>query len=220
MTPHLPFQKTATANSRLTQHGLPLPAPTLAVLEKRGIYCVPGISVEHQHLARRYVLRGIESGGAVSDIGRACAYFQMDGAPAVWLQPIDSIAVNGRHAIVIADHLVRMEMLRVGHTYELAISSHSLAPTGGKARPVIASQMLFRGHQGTLALELWKDENRALRGEIAPTFYNRSGEFHNFPSHFEGAIRKLTSAVCCIGCRHTHVAIPPISDGVRGDSRV
>jgi hypothetical protein len=48
-------------------------------LEKRGIYCQPSVSIEHQHLARRYVLRGVESGGAVADMGRYCAYLDADG---------------------------------------------------------------------------------------------------------------------------------------------
>ena len=55
-------------------HGIALPASSLKALEKRGIYCVPGVSVEHQHVAKRYVLRGVESGGAVADMGRACAF--------------------------------------------------------------------------------------------------------------------------------------------------
>jgi hypothetical protein len=49
------------------------------------------------------VLRGVESGGAVSDMGRACAFVSPDGDPLPWLQLLDSIAVNGRHAIFLAD---------------------------------------------------------------------------------------------------------------------
>ncbi len=49
----------------------------------------------------------------------------------------------------------------------------------------------------------------ALRGEIAPIFYHRSGELLGLPERFEEAVRKLTRSVCCIGCRHTHVGIAP-----------
>jgi len=67
-------RKPESASSRRALHGLALPASVLSALQKRGIYCTPGISLEHQHLAKRYVLRGVESGGAVSDMGRACAF--------------------------------------------------------------------------------------------------------------------------------------------------
>ena len=112
---------------------------TLRALEKRGIYCQPSVSIEHQHLARRYVLRGVESGGAVADMGRYCAYLDADGNPAPWLQQIDSISGNGRHAIVIAPELVRIEMLRIGHTYELAITRLWLKSEEGHTRPAIAT---------------------------------------------------------------------------------
>ena len=69
------------AASRSAHHGLSLPHATLKALEKRGVYCTPGVSLEHQHLAKRYVLRGVESGGAVSDMGRACAFVAEDGSP-------------------------------------------------------------------------------------------------------------------------------------------
>ena len=75
---------------------------------------MPGVSVEHQHVAKRYVLRGVESGGAVADMGRACAFVLPDGKPIPWLQSIDTIAVNGRHAVILAESLVRIEMMRVG----------------------------------------------------------------------------------------------------------
>jgi hypothetical protein len=59
---------------RYARYGLSLPQQTLRALEKRGIYCQPSVSIEHQHLARRYLLHGVESGGAVADMGRYCAY--------------------------------------------------------------------------------------------------------------------------------------------------
>src|ERR1700733_15966249 len=88
-----------------SSHGLVLPLGTLKALQKRGIYCAPGISLEHQHLAGRYVLRGVESGGAVSDMGRACAFVAEDGSPLPWLYRIDSIAVNGRHDTFLSQSL-------------------------------------------------------------------------------------------------------------------
>jgi hypothetical protein len=28
-------------------------------------------------------------------------------------------------------------------------------------------------------------------------------------------MRKVTAAVCCVGCRHTHVGLPPVAGGSR-----
>ena len=58
-------------------------------------------------------------------------------------------------------------------------------------------------------MDLWKEENRGLRGQLAPVFYSRAGEVLPLPPPFEEAIRKTTAAVCCLGCKHTHVGVPP-----------
>ena len=202
-------QISGTASSRRALYGLALPSEVLRALQNRGIYCTPGVSLEHQHLARRYVLRGVESGGAVSDMGRACAFVAEDGSPLPWLQAIHSIAVNGRHAIVLAESMVRIEMLRSARTLELAITLHSLSHVPERARPQIVSKPLFRGRDGALSVDLWKEENRGLRGKLAPIFYSRAGEVLPIPTPFEEAIRKVTAAACCIGCKHTHMGVPP-----------
>jgi hypothetical protein len=75
-------------NSRYAQYGLALGRTVLRALEKRGIYCHAGVSIEHQHLAKRYVLRGTESGGAVADMARYCAYLDAKGTSLPWLQPV------------------------------------------------------------------------------------------------------------------------------------
>jgi hypothetical protein len=201
------------AASRNAHHGLALPSSVLKALQKRGIYCTPGISIEHQHLARRYVLRGVESGGAVSDMGRACAFVAPDGSPLAWLQRLDSIAVNGRHAIYLSETLVRIDMLRSARTCELAITLHTLSPAPGRVRPEISSQPLFRGRDGVLPLDLWKAQHHAFPGKLTPIFYDRAGELLPLPQRFEDAIRKITAAVCCVGCKHTHVGVPPVITG-------
>ena len=198
--------------NRYARYGLPLQQQTLRALQKRGIYCQPSVSIEHQHLAQRYVLRGVESGGAVADMGRSCAYLDADGNPAPWLQQIDSISGNGRHAIVISPELVRIEMLRIGHTYELAITRLWLKTEEGRTRPAIATAPLFRGHHGSLTVELWNAENKALRGTTAPVFYTAAGEVLDLPERFDEPIRKITGAVSCLGCKHTHIAVAPASN--------
>lgn len=194
---------------RCAIHGLSLARSELIAIEKRGINCQPAVSVEHQHLANRYVLRGVESGGTVSDIGRACGFVRPDGSPLPWLQRIDSIGVNGRHAIFLAESLVRLEMLRVGRTCELVISLHTLSCVPRRTRPEVLSQVIFHGRDGTLPLDLWKPEQSELRGRLMPEFYSRAGEVLELPQQFEWAIRKITACVCCIGCRHSHVGVPP-----------
>ena len=208
-------RKLEFAPSRRALHGLALPASVLRALQKRGIYCIPGVSLEHQNLAKRYVLRGVESGGAVSDMGRACVFVSPEGAPLPWLQSLDSIAVNGRHAIFLAESLVRVEMLRTVRTCELAITLHTLSHAPGSIRPAVASTVLFRGRDGVLPVDLWKEEHRALRGKLTPIFYDRAGEVLHMPQRFEEAIGKVTSAVCCVGCKHSHVGVPPVAGGLR-----
>jgi hypothetical protein len=203
------IRDTSASSLRYARFGLAIPSPILRALEKRRIYCQPSVSIEHQHLAKRYVLRGTESGGAVSDMARYSAYVGIDGRPLPWLQPLDSLSGNGRHAIVIAPQLVRIEMLRVGRTYELAISKHALAGPDERSRPTLTSQLLFHGRQGTLAVDLWKKENASLRGSVAPLFYSPGGEVRRYPEKFDEAIRKVTGALACLGCKHSHIAGPP-----------
>src|SRR5580658_576998 len=203
-------RKWESASLRHALRGLALPTGVLKALQKRGIYCTPAVSLEHQHLAKRYVLRGVESGGAVSDMGRACAFVSPDGDPLPWLQSLDSIAVNGRHAIFLAESLVRVEILRTVRTCELAITLHTLSHVPGRTRPEVASSLLFRGRDGVLPLDLWREEHRVLRGKLTPIFNNRAGEVLHLQQRFEDVIGKVTAAVCCIGCKHTHVGVPPV----------
>ena len=203
-----PIPKAVRDSARYAQHGLTLPDATLRALRKRGIYCQSFLTLEFQQLARRYVLRGVESGGAVADMGRYCAYLKR-GEPLPWLQPIDSLGVNGRHAVVIAEEFVRIDMLRIGRTYELVITHHDLVLPARRARPRVGSRVLFRGQQGTLAIETWKPENKDLRGEIAPVFYTLAGEIRRLPDQFEDAVRKVSGALSCVGCKHCHIATTP-----------
>jgi hypothetical protein len=110
---------------------------------------------------------------------------------------------------------VRIEMLRVIRTCELAITLHTLLVPSGRTRPEVSSKILFRGSDGTLPVDLWQEGHKPLRGQLTPIFYSRAGEVVGLPEQFEAAIRKMTAAVCCIGCRHTHVAVPPDGSGVR-----
>src|ERR1700720_2496017 len=90
----------------LSRQGLRLPAITLKHLRSTGVYCQPTVSIEHQHLAKMCVLRGVESGGAVADLGAYSSFVAEDGKALSWLQRVDNIGVNGVHAIMVAPVLV------------------------------------------------------------------------------------------------------------------
>jgi hypothetical protein len=188
--------------------GLRLSRQALRVLKERGIFAHSPVSLEHQHLAKRCVVRGLESGGAVGDVGRYVTFTQEDGQPIEWLHPVEAIGVNGLHAVVVAPVLVRVEMLRTGRTYELLITQHRPGATNDGKRPPLETRLLFRGIHGRLDLDLsGKDKDKA--GAVLPTFYSRAGEEVRIPKRFRQAVRAITGAVHCDGCFHCHHVRPP-----------
>ena len=94
--------------------GLRVSRQALRVLRERGIYAHAPVSLGHQHLAKRYVVRGLESGGATGDVGCYITFTQADGHPVEYLHLVETIGVNGLHAVVVSPVLVRVEMLRKG----------------------------------------------------------------------------------------------------------
>lgn len=196
-------------NAQLARHGLSLPRALLRALEENGIYCFPGISLEHQHLSGRFVLKGTESGGSVESMGRYCGYLSLEGKPLPWLQPLDSFGGNGRHAIVIASALVRIEMVRVERTYDLLITRHQISGSSDRKRPQMQASLVFRGRSGRLAAELTAGIPLDPSISVAPVFHTSAGEIHSYPVKFSDAIRAVTEAVSCIRCKHTHVSIRP-----------
>ncbi len=188
--------------------GLRLSRQELRVLKERGIFAHSTVSLEQQHLAKRYVVRGLESGGAVGDLGRYVTFTTEDGQPIEWLHPVEAIGVNGLHAVVVAPVLVRVEMLRKGRTYELLITQHRPGATSDGKRPPLETRLLYRGIHGRLDLDLSKkDKDQA--GRVLPTFYSRAGEEVGIPKRFRQALRAITGAVNCNGCSHCHYVRPP-----------
>ncbi len=185
----------------LALRGLRLPPIALKSLQRAGIYCQPAISIEFQQAAQCYVIRGVESGGAVAPIGAYCSFVDDAGSLLRDIQPVNAIGVNGLHGIALSPSLVRVQMFRTGTTYELLITSHVLAPVADKARPRLRSVILFNGRHGTLEMELW-GKDRQLRGIVAPVFYNRSGEQTTFPDRFHDAVLRVAGGASCVGCRH------------------
>lgn len=191
----------------LARQGLRLPQIVLNRLRDAGIYCQPTVSIERQNLTKKYVLRGVESGGAGAPLGSYSSFVGEGGQPLAWLQRVDSIGVNGVHAIVVAPLLIRLQMLRIERTYDLLITRHELTESADGRRPLLASSILFYGRRGSLEMELWGKDER-FRGTVFPAFYTRSGEVMPLPEGFQAAVIRLTAAACCVGCRHCHLLSP------------
>jgi hypothetical protein len=183
--------------------GLRLSRGALRVLRERGIFAQSSVSLEHQHLAKCYVVRGLESGGAAGDVGQYVTFAREDGRPAEYFRPIETIGVNGPHAVVLAPVLVRIEMLRKASTYELLITQHRPGQVGNGTRPRLESRVLFRGVHCRLELDL-SGKDKARASTVLPTFCSRGGDEVGIPRRFRSAVRAVTAAVNCAGCSHCH----------------
>ncbi len=194
----------------LAHRGLTLPRNVLRRLDKVGIFAQSHVSLEHQHLARRYVVRGIESGGAVREIGRYVTFCGPVGEPLPYLHPIDAIGVNGVHAVVIAPVLVRIELFRSGRTCQLLITRHEPAHLENGRRPPLVNRVVFRGVNGFLESANGR-EATGLAGSSVPRFWSRSGEEREIPPVFAAAAEAATRGARCFGCPHRHFLAAPLA---------
>jgi len=203
------------SDRQLNRWGLTFPQAVINRLRKVGIYGQPQLSLEHQGRAKRYVVRGVESGGATADVGYYVSFAGENGEAIPWLQTLDSLAVNGPHAVVIAPVITRIEMLRIARTYELCITRHRPVAVEVGRRPRLRAEELFRGVQGYLALEVWA-KDKDLSGCVRPQFFTRAGEEIELPPGFVDAVKAVTSGVTCLNCSHPHysrlVALPPVEE--------
>jgi hypothetical protein len=188
--------------------GLPLSQRAVRVLKDRGIFAHAIVSVEHQQLAQRYVIRGLESGGSAADVGRYVTFADENGLPLEYLHPVEAIGVNGLHAVVLSASVVRADMLRKRRTYELLITRHWLTSTTDGVKPYLATEVLFRGIHGRLEMDLsGKDKSQA--GDVVPAFYSLAGEVIAIPERFRPLVRAVTKGVNCSGCTHAHYLRKP-----------
>lgn len=192
----------------LAHRGLTLPKTALRQLKDVGIFVQPHVSLEHQHLAQRYVVRGIESGGSVQEIGRYVAFCGPAGEPLPYLHPIDAVGVNGFHAVVIAPVLVRIELFRTGRTCQLLITRHEPGKIENGRRAPVENRVLFRGVNGFLDEERI-GEKRPSRGPGLPRFWSRAGEEREIPVLFAPAVQAATLGSKCCDCSHTHFSVAP-----------
>ena len=210
-TPSKPTSRPASV--RLT-----LPSAALKRLTEVGIRCIPNVSLEYQRAAKRYVLRGRESGGAMKELGHYVGFCGVEGEPLEWFLKPDSLTVNADHAIVLASAIASIEMFRYEHTYELLLTRHRIVEGGEGMRPKAASELVFQGWQGQLPLDLIT-KDKALAGTIAPEFFDRAGEPRQLPAKFVKPVQAITKAVNCLKCSHAHLLIQPESSSQPRESR-
>jgi hypothetical protein len=202
----------------LARRGLTLSRRVLRRLNEVGILAQSQVSLEHQHLAKRYVVRGIESGGAVKDLGRYVTFCGPGGEPLPYLHPIDAIGVNGVHAVVVAPVLVRIELFRAGRTCQLLITRHEPGKVENGRRPPLENGVLFRGVNGLVDLELLRTGGDLAGRSVMPEFWSRAGEMLGIPAVFAAAVGAATKGVSCVGCSHSHYLVAPVVVGVAGAS--
>lgn len=170
---------------------LPLPRPALARLKELSIYCETGVTLEVRR-DKQPVLRAVESGGAVAEMGHYILFCEGLGTAPAWLQLVQSVAANGRHAVLLSTAaFVSIEMFRYRQTYQLLIVEHSIRP-GEKA--AVQRRQLFTGRDGALPLDLCGADG-AAKGSITPEFFTRSGERRELPTAFVEAVKAATAAV-------------------------
>jgi hypothetical protein len=195
----------------LARRGLTLSKRVLRRLKEVGIFVQSQVSLEHQHLAKRYVVRGIESGGAVKDLGRYVTFCGPDGEPLPYLHPIDAIGVNGVHAVVVAPVLVRIELFRTGRTCQLLITKHEPGKTENGRRPPLENRVLFRGVNGVVDLDLLRTGSDLDGRSVMPEFWSRAGETLGIPLVFAAAVGAATKGASCVGCSHPHYLVIPVA---------
>jgi hypothetical protein len=176
-------------------------------LEEVGIYCRTDVRLEYQQIARRYVVHGTESGGAIREIGRYVTFAGSEGEPLEQLHPVDSLGVNGVHAVVVAPVLVKVDMFRFGRTYQLLISKHQPSDIATGKRPSLQSTEIFHGKDGYLGMELFgKDKEKART--VVPEFYSHAGERMDIPVQYQAVVHAAAIGLSCIGCTHSHFLMP------------
>lgn len=204
----------------LALRGIRLPQAALKLLREAGIYCEPAVAIGYQHLAKRHVMLGRESGGAVAQVGAYCGFAGLQGEGLCWLNRISSIGRNGVHACVVAPAFVRLQVFRNDQTFELLITSHELKPRPERKRPALENSVLFHGTHGVLPEGVLPLGSQSF-GQILPAFHDHSGESVTIPVLFEEVARRAIAGACCIGCHVPHVLLSPaireeVRDGTTG----
>jgi hypothetical protein len=189
--------------ANIAQRGLTLPELTRKELRETGIFCRAALAIVHQQHARRWALRGEEAGGAVASMGHYVGFTTTTGQSLAWMQRVQNFMPNGIHAIVIEPEFCRVEMFRYENTYDVLITKHSIVDHQN-GTPQLESSIVFFRRTGTLSTELWGKDS-AFRGGAMPRFFRRNGEEMPPPESFIDPLLRIAEAVCCVGCKHSHL---------------
>jgi hypothetical protein len=196
----------------LARYGLTLSKNVLRRLHTVGITAQPQVSLEYQHAVGCYVVRGIESGGAIKEIGRYVTYCGLDGESLTYLHPLDALGVNGVHSVVVSPAFVRVEAFRVGRTWQLLVTQHRPSEVVNGRRPSLDNKPLFRGVNGFTDSSA-SENSTAAEGLAIPKFWSRAGERVEIPERFIAAAKAAVQGAQCIGCSHSHYLQPAIPTG-------
>jgi hypothetical protein len=188
----------------LALRGLRLPRTALDRMKELGVYCDPAVSIEYQRGSGTYVLRGVESGGAVADLGAYCSYVDCDGKMLPLLQKAQGIGRNGLHGIVVAPQMVRIQAFRHDGNYQLLITEHRLEamPEGRRSR--LRNTVLFHGLNGTAPSDRAAEKSN---DGVLPMFFTRGADIRLIPEKFMRAAGMIFSATRCLGCNHVHLLV-------------
>src|SRR5580658_5559351 len=133
------------SDRRLNRWGLTFTPAVINRLRKVAIYGQPQLSLEHQGRAKRYVVRGVESGGATEEVGYYVTFAGESGEALTWLQTIDSLVssqwtARGRdRASGYPDRdAARCENLRTLHYPPSSRRSGSGAPSETPCRRIVS----------------------------------------------------------------------------------
>ena len=79
--------------------------------------------------------------------------------------------INGLHAILLVKGpIVRLDIYRFETSYDLLITSHTLAPEESEPKPKLETKLIFFHRFGILERELW-GKDKMFRGAVAPQFF-------------------------------------------------
>ena len=121
-----------------------------------------------------------------------------------WLQRVQNFLPNGMHAVIVGDEFVRVEMFRFENTYDLLITTHWLERSETAKRRNCEARFCFSAATAFLKPS-YGARTRPFGGGAMPHFLTRSGEPGPPEPLWTDATLKVTEAVCCCGCRHSHL---------------
>lgn len=185
--------------------GLTLPKEARELLAKAKIAANSAVSIVKKGEPARYLLRGLDSGGGLGEVGHFVGYSSVKGVQLEIRHVFDNCIPNQVHALVFAPAFLRTEVFRFRQTYSLSVSFYMLLEAAG-AQPTISERVLFRGRNGRL------DTEAGLTRTGVPVFVDMSGNTRRPQELFHGVLAAALNASQCNACTHDHFKDIPAVD--------